>query len=238
MIALRRANAASLLGDEHIFRASIGRARDELDRGFGADDPQWIRFVDHSEISTQEAIGHSNLGNYRAAIELYGMSLAAPDVAVRNRTCAHARLAAALAAEGDRSGALSEATAVLAVLGVGVKSTRVLNELRPVRDAAWQVNDAGCSSCCDWICASPRRRGGAGCPQSFKSFPVMPDPMLPCRSAGRNVGVIAYRHHCGRAAADGVMAVIMAADSAGLAAWETRLVQARLQRSSSSGVSR
>jgi hypothetical protein len=128
---------------EHTFRASIGRARDALDRGFSADDPPWIRFVDHSEISTQEAVGvgHSNLGNYRTAIELYGMSLAAPDVAVRNRTCSHARLAAALAAEGDRSTALSEAGAVLAVLADGVKSTRALNELRPVRDVARQVND-------------------------------------------------------------------------------------------------
>ncbi len=141
LVALRRASAASLLGDERAFRASIGGARDLLDRGVSSDDPSWIQFVDKFEIDGQEAIGHSNLGNYRAAIDLYGMSLAAPDVAVRNRTCDHARLAAALAAEGDGSTALSEARIVLTVLANGVKSTRALNELRPVRVVAKQVND-------------------------------------------------------------------------------------------------
>lgn len=141
LLALRRANAASLLGDQHTFRASIRRARDELDRSPSADDPAWIQFVDEFEIDGQEAIGHSNLGCYPQAIELNRRCLTAPGLAARNRACDHARLAATLAAEGDTSSALSEARMVLPVLADGVRSGRALNELRPVRDVARQVND-------------------------------------------------------------------------------------------------
>lgn len=141
LIALRRASAASLLGDEHAFRTSIGRARSELDRGMSSDDPPWIRFVDEFEIDAQEAVGHSNLGRYSTAIDLHRTSLAGPGVAVRNRVCTRAQLASALAAEGDASPALTEARAVLPVLADGVRSVRALNELRLVRAVAHQVND-------------------------------------------------------------------------------------------------
>jgi len=141
LIALRRASAASLLGDEHAFRASIGRARHELDRGVSPDDPSWIQFVDEFEIDAQEAIGHSNLGHYGAAIELQRMSLAGPGVAKRNSACTRAQLASAFAAQGDANSALSEARAVLPVLADGVRSVRALNELRPVRVVAQQVRD-------------------------------------------------------------------------------------------------
>lgn len=141
LIALRRADAAALLGDQHTFRASIGRARDELNQGASADDPAWIQFVDEFEIDGMEAIGHSELGHYSKAVELDRVSLAGLGGAARNRTCTHARLAATLALEGDTSSALDEARAVLAVLADGVKSPRTLNKLRPVRAVAQQVKD-------------------------------------------------------------------------------------------------
>jgi|HubBroStandDraft_1064217.scaffolds.fasta_scaffold15654_5 transcriptional regulator with XRE-family HTH domain len=141
LIALRRADAAALLGDEHTFKASIGSARDELGRGVSDDDPAWIQFVDEFEIDGMEAIGQLELGHYSEAVELDRMSLAGLGGAVRNRTCTHARLAATLALEGDTNSALDEARAVLAVLADGVKSPRTLNKLRPVRTIAQQVKD-------------------------------------------------------------------------------------------------
>jgi transcriptional regulator with XRE-family HTH domain len=139
LIALRRANASSLLGDEPAFRSAIGRARLELDRGVSADDPAWIQFVDEFEISGQEAIGQMNLGAPHTSAVLHQESLERPDLAARNRTCAQAQLAAALAASGDVTTAVSEAMAVLPALADGVTSMRALNELRPVRTAAPQV---------------------------------------------------------------------------------------------------
>ena len=141
LVAIRRASAASLLGDSHTFQVSIGQARSELDRGVSTDDPAWIQFVDEFEIDGQEAIGRSNLGHYDKAIELNRRSLAAPGVAVRNRACDQVRLATTLAAAGDTYSALSEARAVLTLLEERVTSARALNELRPVRDVAQQLHD-------------------------------------------------------------------------------------------------
>src|SRR6266516_1077202 len=105
LIALRRANAVSLLGDKPAFRSAVTRARNELDRGAGADDPAWIQFVNESEIITQEAVGHENLGDPAIASELHRRSLAESGVSPRNHACGQAQLAAALAANGDVNGA-------------------------------------------------------------------------------------------------------------------------------------
>ncbi len=139
LIELRRASAASLLGDEPVFRSAITNGRRELDRGVNADDPVWIQFVDEFEISGQEAMGHMNLGAPATSAVLHQESLDRPDLAPRNRVCARAQLSAALAASGDVTTAVSEAMAVLPVLADGVTSMRALNELRPVRIAAEQT---------------------------------------------------------------------------------------------------
>jgi hypothetical protein len=136
LIALRRANAASLLGDKPAFRSAITRARHDLDRPASMEDPAWIRFVDGSEIATQEAVGHQNLGDPATASLLHRESLDAPDLSRRNRACGQAQLAAALAQSGDVTAAVSEGTAVLPALAEGVTSVRTLNHLRPVRAAA------------------------------------------------------------------------------------------------------
>lgn len=136
LIALRRANAASLLGDKPAFRSAITRARHELDRSGSVEDPAWIRFVDDSEITTQEAVGHQNLGDPAAASVLHRASLDAPGLSRRNRACGQAQLAAALAQSGDVTAAVSEGIIVLPALAEGVTSIRTLNHLRPVRAVA------------------------------------------------------------------------------------------------------
>jgi hypothetical protein len=136
LIALRRASAVSLLGDKSAFRSAIACARRELDRGPIDGDPEWVRFVDESEIATQEAVGHQNLGDPAAASVLHRQSLDEPGLSRRNRACGQAQLAAALAESGDTSGAVSEAMAVLPELSDGVTSIRTLNHLRPVRIVA------------------------------------------------------------------------------------------------------
>jgi hypothetical protein len=141
-IALRRATAASLLGDERGFKAEIGRARSELDRGVSADDPAWIRFVDEFEVDGHEANGYMNLGQPRVSAELRAKSLGRPGMRARNRTVARARLASALAACGDVTGAVSEGLAVLPAFEDGLTSTRALNDLRPVRRAASSLTSA------------------------------------------------------------------------------------------------
>jgi DNA-binding XRE family transcriptional regulator len=58
LIALRHASAASLLGDKAAFQAAILQARRELDRGPRDEDPpEWLRFVDATEITGVEARG-------------------------------------------------------------------------------------------------------------------------------------------------------------------------------------
>jgi transcriptional regulator with XRE-family HTH domain len=136
LIALRHANAASVLGDESTFMAAISRSRNELDRGVSPDDPKWIQFVDEFEIQGQQAIGHMNLGASETSVDIHHESLAAPNLPPRNRLCAQAQLSAALAAGGDLKSAVSEGMAVLTTLSSGVASIRALNELRPVRRAA------------------------------------------------------------------------------------------------------
>ena len=61
LIALRRAYAASVLGDGAAFRAAITRAHRELDRGPADADPEWVQFVTPAEISGAEAGGYRSL---------------------------------------------------------------------------------------------------------------------------------------------------------------------------------
>ena len=67
LIALRHASAASLLGDRTAFQAAILQARRELERGpRDGDPPEWLRFVDETEITGVEARGWLNLGDARS----------------------------------------------------------------------------------------------------------------------------------------------------------------------------
>lgn len=139
LIAMRQAAAHAQLRDEVAFRAAIGQARRELDRGSHPADPVWCGFVDHTEVTGYEADGRIRLGAPARAATLYGDVLADRGLPRRNRAYYQARLAGALLDDGDRSEAIRQGLVVLPELGRRVASTRTLIELRPVRAAAEQA---------------------------------------------------------------------------------------------------
>ena len=136
LIALRHASAASLLGDKAAFQAGITQARRELDRGpRDGNPPEWLRFVDETEITGVEARGYLNLGDASRSAQLYQQVLAS-GLSTRNRASYGAGLADALLKQGARQEAVVAATNVLPALESGVTSMRCLNRLRLVRQAA------------------------------------------------------------------------------------------------------
>ena len=142
LIALRHASAASLLGDKAAFQAAIIQARRELDRGpRDGDPPEWLRFVDETEVTGVEARGYLNLGDAHRSERLYRQVLAAR-LSARNRVSYGAGLADALLKQGSRQDAVAAATEVLPALEGGVTSMRCLNRLRIVRQAAGNTTGA------------------------------------------------------------------------------------------------
>jgi transcriptional regulator with XRE-family HTH domain len=142
LIALRHGSAASLLGDKAAFLGAINQARRELDRGPGDESPpQWLRFIDRTEVTGVEARGWLNLGDPARSALLYRQVLAS-GLSPRNRASYGAGLADALLKQGARQDAVTVATDVLAALEGGVTSVRCLNRLRLVRQAAVGVPGA------------------------------------------------------------------------------------------------
>ncbi len=154
LIALRHASAASLLGDKAAFQAAISQARHELDRGpRDSDPPEWVRFVDETEITGIEALGWLNLGDADLSARLYRQVLA--DVpSTRDRASYGAGLADALLKQGARRDAVAAATEVLPALEGGVTSMRCLNQLRIIRQAA--QNTTGAQEFCERFDAAER----------------------------------------------------------------------------------
>ena len=142
LIALRHASAASLLGDKAAFQQAVTQARRELDRGpQGEKPPEWLRFVDHAEITGVEARGWLNLGDPGKSALLYRKVLAS-GLSPRNRASYGAGLADALLKQGARQEAITAAMDVLPALEGGVTSMRCLSRLRLVRQAAASVPGA------------------------------------------------------------------------------------------------
>jgi hypothetical protein len=136
LIALRHASAASLLGDKAAFHRAIAHAARELDRGpEDKNPPQWLRFVDRTEITGVEARGWLNLGDPGRSALLYRQVLAS-GLSPRNRASYGAGLADALLKQGARQDAVTAAMDVLPAIESGVTSMRCLNRLRLVRQAA------------------------------------------------------------------------------------------------------
>ena len=136
LIALRHASAASLLGDKAAFQKAVAQARLELDRGPEDEvPPEWLRFVDRTEITGVEARGWLNLGDPDRSARLYRQVLASV-LSPRNRASYGAGLADALLKQGARQDAIGAATDVLPALEDAVTSMRCLNRLRLVRQAA------------------------------------------------------------------------------------------------------
>jgi hypothetical protein len=136
LIALRHASAASLLGERAAFQKAVAQARLELDRGPGDEAlPEWLRFVDRTEITGVEARGWLDLGDPGRSARLYRQVLASV-LSPRNRASYGAGLADALLKQGARQAAIAAATDVLPALEDRVTSMCCLNQLRLVRQAA------------------------------------------------------------------------------------------------------
>ena len=173
LIALRHGSAASLLGDEAAFQGAISQARRELDRGSRHDEepPQWLRFVDSTEVTGVEARGWLNLGDPARSAQLYRQVLAS-GLSPRNRVSYGAGLADALLKQGSRQDAVTVAMEVLPAIEGGVTSARCLNRLRLVRQAA--AGTPGAEEFCarfdaiDGVLAAPRAR-----PDAAASVPAL-----------------------------------------------------------------
>jgi hypothetical protein len=136
LIALRHASAAALLGDKTAFEAAITQARRELDRGPRDDGrPQWLRSVDEAEITGVEANGYLSLGDASRSAHLYRQVLAT-GLSPRSRAVYGAGLAAALLTQGTPGEAVAAAMEVLPALEAGIISSRCLDQLHLVRQAA------------------------------------------------------------------------------------------------------
>lgn len=135
VIAMRKATASALLGDEPEMRKYIAAAHRELDAGNHPSDPHWSGFVSPSEVTTHEAMARLSLGQPARAADVFRTVLSDQTLYPRNRAYAQAQLAGALHAAGDRSQALSEGFRVLPALEGQVRSARILNWLNPIRSA-------------------------------------------------------------------------------------------------------
>jgi len=160
LIALRHASAASLLGDKAAFQAAIVHARRELDRGpRDGDPPEWLRFVDDTEITGVEARGYLDLGDAHRSARLYRQVLTA-GLSTRNRASNGAGLADALLRQGARQDAVAAAADVLPALEGGVTSMRCLNRLRIIRQVAGDT--AGAQEFCERFDAVEQALAGSG----------------------------------------------------------------------------
>jgi hypothetical protein len=133
VIAMRKATASALLGDE----ADVGRfsasAHRELDSGDHPSDPRWAGFVTTAEITAHEAMARLSLGQPARAADVFRVVLSDKVLPDRNRVYYQARLSGALNAAGDRSEAVSEGLRALSGLEGPVRSARTLSWLLPVR---------------------------------------------------------------------------------------------------------
>jgi hypothetical protein len=141
LVALRASDAYAELGDERACLAALAKVRRELDRGPHPADPAWAAFVTPAEATGFEASGYEAVARVRGltcdrASRLYRAVLDDSGGSRRDRTYYRSRLARSLLADGDRTQAIHEGLSVLPDLGERIVSTRVLNELRPVRAAA------------------------------------------------------------------------------------------------------
>lgn len=135
-VSLRHAVAHAQLGDEVAFRSAITTARRELDRGPHETDPPWTRTVSDSEITEFEAIGKTELGAPIQAIRLRQAVLDDTAKAPRDQANNRANLASVLVQTGDLDQAIHHGLLILPELGTTLTSSRVLQRLQPVRDAA------------------------------------------------------------------------------------------------------
>lgn len=134
LIAVRQAQAWARIGSHDDFRTAMNHAHAAMDTALNSEllthCPRWLRFVDPIELAGHEARAYGDLGDHRAALDLYERALEGQSI--RNEANTRAWYAATRAAVGDLRGALAEAEPVLATLE-DVGSTRTLRVLAPLR---------------------------------------------------------------------------------------------------------
>jgi hypothetical protein len=189
LIALQHASAASLLSDKAAFQKAVAQARLELDRGPEDEvPPEWLRFVDRTEIIAVEARGWLNLGDPGRSALLYRQVLAAVR-SPRNRASYGAGLADALLKQGARQDAIAAATDVLPALEDGVTSMRCLSRLRLIRQAA--ASTPGAEEFCARFDAIEQARAAPGTllgmPDAESGVPAL------CRPSDELEAAPAYR---------------------------------------------
>ncbi|MFI6045306.1 helix-turn-helix domain-containing protein [Nocardia sp. NPDC051321] len=138
LIAIRQAQAESLLGDQKAFGRAISTAWREVDHAVEyqrlEECPTWLQSVNHAEVRGHEARGYGTVGKFEKAVELLELA-ASEQPMVRNALYTRACLASARLAAGDVRGALTEAEPILTELDNTVSSPRTLKVLAPVRRA-------------------------------------------------------------------------------------------------------
>ncbi|MFD4356747.1 hypothetical protein ACFWPX_29645 [Nocardia sp. NPDC058518] len=144
LIRVRAAQAHARIGDADGFRIAMDDAHRALDAALNTElithCPRWLRFVDPAELAGHEARAYSDLGDHRAALNLYETALQGQGR--RNTANAAAWHANTRAAVGDLQGALEAAEPVLlAMEGSGsgrpaIRSPRTLRVLAPIRQIA------------------------------------------------------------------------------------------------------
>lgn len=144
LIAVREAQARGLLGDRAGFGRAIATAWRELDHALDYEPieecPQWLRFVNHSEIRGHEARGWGDIGEWQRTATLLDTAIR-EESAPRNAACLRAGAAAAQARLGDIRTALDMGLAVLDDLET-IASARPLRALAPVRSRADDASGA------------------------------------------------------------------------------------------------
>jgi len=145
LIAIREALSRAILHDRVAFNRAVATAWRELDAATAyeplSECPRWLRFVNVSEIRSQEARGLSDLGQPGKALALLIADEDTDEAGTRNRANYRAGLAAALGSTGDINNAVTQGLSVLTELEGAVSSTRTLRLLAPVRAIADSIPD-------------------------------------------------------------------------------------------------
>ncbi|PPJ29619.1 hypothetical protein C5E45_12690 [Nocardia nova] len=145
LIAIREALAHAILRDKEAFDRAAATAWRELDAAIAheplSECPRWLRFVNASEIRSQEARGLGDLGEPEKALALLVADEDTVEAGIRNRANYRAGLAAALGQTGDVNNAVGKGLSVLTELESTVSSTRTLRLLAPVRAIADSIPD-------------------------------------------------------------------------------------------------
>ncbi|GAA0243096.1 hypothetical protein [Cryptosporangium japonicum] len=135
--AMRQARAYAKLGDPAGMRAAMDRAWTAFEaRGDTAESaPEWTRFLDDAELAGNEGMCENDLGRLARASALLGRACGEQrDGMTRNLSLYTVRLARVALAAGDAERAVRLGETALGLAVDRVASTRIVTELRELRD--------------------------------------------------------------------------------------------------------